>query len=702
MDGEIPNDPSNSSPTSGQLGQSDQPNGPDPNQNGVPDNPPNDLPPLPDLGELLDRNLPGWNDRPARPPNPQSPPADYSTEDQTQIERRCISYLATLPPSIQGSNGSAALMRAARAVCWGFDLGAERGQAILAEHFNPLCDPPWSDSELAHKCRDAIDPATVREARGWLLHTEPPERSRPSARSSTAILATSATSATSAPSSNGTPWPTAPGDTAADEENESCAGFDDDDPFMLARRYLSRFQRPDGSMLRFYNADHCLWEDGAYTILRDEEIRGSVARFVDVEFTRRHRAAMIPYQNNRERGAGERMPRKKKVTRAVVSDTLQAIQAITRVVGDISPPCWFCDGPPTTELIATRNGILHLPRFVNGDQDAFNEATPLFFTFNRIRFDFEVDAPEPRHWLHFLNQLWPDDPESIACLQEWFGYLLTPDTSLQKILLILGPTRSGKGTIGKIIRELVGMANCVAPTLGRLASEFGLQSLLNKTVACISDVRLSGRADQAAIVEELLSISGEDLRTIPRKHQASVTCRLPTRFVFLSNEFPALGDASGALLGRFIILRMTESWLGREDKDLDNRLRNELPGILLWAIEGWRRIQETHEFTDPTSAQSLRDEARAVVSPIALFVAQTCEVGTDLFAETGELYQAWVRWCREHGREHVENRERFIVRLRSVLPSISPTRPREGFRRIYGYSGIRLLSEFEQGNVIPD
>ena len=35
-------------------------------------------------------------------------------------------------------------------------------------------------------------------------------------------------------------------------------------------------------------------------------------------------------------------------------------------------------------------------------------------------------------------------------LQDWMGYTLTPDTSLQKILLCLGPPRSGKGTVYRI------------------------------------------------------------------------------------------------------------------------------------------------------------------------------------------------------------------------------------------------------------
>ena len=599
-------------------------------------------------------------------------------------------------------------MRAARVVCWGFDLGEDRGFDILWQHFNPRCQPEWSESELAKKCRDAMDSASADKPRGWLRDTETEATSQPRRRTRTdspstpmphvsGAASTGSTSESTASSGPGSPTPPV-------ETPPSPIGVDDEDPYHLANRYLDRFRHPDGYLLRFWSGDFCLWCDGAYDRLADEEVRGSVTQFVECEFRRKHESAMRTHSANRERGSDEKPPRKKKVTRAIVSDVLQALQSIIRIPGSAVPPCWLGEGPPASELISARNGILHLPQFVAGEPGAFTRPTPRFFTFNRVAFDFEDDAPEPRAWLQFLGGLWPNDPDSIDCLQEWFGYLLTPDTSLQKMLLIIGPTRAGKGTISKIVKELVGESNIAAPTLGRLAGDFGPQDLLNKPVAIIADARLSGRTDTAAIVEELLSVSGEDLRTIPRKHQSSITCKLPTRFVFLSNEFPALGDTSGAILGRFVVLRLTESFLGREDNELFDRLKTELPGILLWAIEGWQRIQETRRFTEPESGLTFREDARAVLSPITLFVDQWCELGDpEFFTETADLYEAWVRWSKQHGRERIESREKFVIRLRSVVASIKPKRARSGLSRTQGYEGIRLLSEFETGTGrVPD
>lgn len=69
-------------------------------------------------------------------------------------------------------------MWAARVVCWGFDLGEDAGYRVLADHYNPRCEPPWTEAELRKKCRDAVNP-DFQHPRAWLLNAEgdrPPAR----------------------------------------------------------------------------------------------------------------------------------------------------------------------------------------------------------------------------------------------------------------------------------------------------------------------------------------------------------------------------------------------------------------------------------------------------------------------------------------------------------------------------------------------
>jgi hypothetical protein len=87
--------------------------------------------------------------------------------------------------------------------------------------------------------------------------------------------------------------------------------------------------------------------------------------------------------------------------------------------------------------------------------------------------------------------------------------LLTPDTRQQKMMLLVGPKRSGKGTIGRVLKALHGEDSVAAPTLASLGTNFGLWPLIGRIAASviIGDARLGGRSDIAQIVERLLSIT---------------------------------------------------------------------------------------------------------------------------------------------------------------------------------------------------
>lgn len=78
----------------------------------------------------------------------------------------------TLAPAIAGENGSAALMRVARALRWGLKLEADECQDAIVSVYNDRCEPPWSDAEIAHKIENAGLEAGAPYAAGALLPAE--------------------------------------------------------------------------------------------------------------------------------------------------------------------------------------------------------------------------------------------------------------------------------------------------------------------------------------------------------------------------------------------------------------------------------------------------------------------------------------------------------------------------------------------------
>ena len=84
-----------------------------------------------------------------------------------------------------------------------------------------------------------------------------------------------------------------------------------------------------------------------------------------------------------------------------------------------------------------------------------------------------TDTGEPGGWLEFLGEIFAHDPDAIGTLQEFIGTYVGGDGCPQKILHIMGPTRSGKGTSAAVIIHLMGHDNVAAPTLDALGERFG-------------------------------------------------------------------------------------------------------------------------------------------------------------------------------------------------------------------------------------
>lgn len=287
-----------------------------------------------------------------------------------------------------------------------------------------------------------------------------------------------------------------------------------------------------------------------------------------------------------------------------------------------------------------------------------------------------------------IETLWPDDPRSIETLGEIVGYILAGDNHFQKMFLLVGPPRSGKGTIGRILVKLLGGRGHVGLPLGSLNGDFGLQPLLGKMLAIVPDARLSGRSH--TIVERLLAISGGDDLTVGRKNTTSVTVRLPARFVFLTNVVPALADASGTIASRFIVLTFTESFLGKEDLALEGRLTAELPGIFNWAMAGWRRLLARGRFIQPESGTKSALSLAFLASPMKQFIEENYERKPEYEVGTAEVFEHWQLWWDQSGQQgHPGNETSFGMRLAAAYPNIRKERRQDGGARWYFYAGMR-------------
>ncbi|MFJ9905037.1 phage/plasmid primase, P4 family [Streptomyces sp. NPDC101152] len=447
-------------------------------------------------------------------------------------------------------------------------------------------------------------------------------------------------------------------------------------PLAVARRILPDWQTEDGQLMcRRWRGSWMHWTGTCWRELDEAQVRKAMYERLE------HAVYYAPGKD------GKPEERAWAPTKPKISNLLDALSSVTLLPTDLDAPAWLdADGDASERddgpIVACENGLLRIR------DRALLPHGPGFFNLVSVPFAYNPGATAPT-WEDFLNKIWPDDPDAIQSLQEWFGYVLSGRTDQQKIVLMVGPSRSGKGTIARVLKELVGKENLAGPTLAGMGTNFGLSTLIGKPLAVISDARLSGN-DNSQVVERLLTISGEDTIDIDRKYRAVWTGKLPTRLVILSNELPHFGDSSGVIARRFVVLNMTVSWLGKEDPTLFGRLCAEMPGILNWALDGLARLEANGRITEPACSREAVTSMQDTASPTSAFLRECCTTGPTCSVPVDTLWAVWREWAEDNNVKP-GTKQMFGRNLLSVVPQLNRTRPRDAYgRQVITYNGITV------------
>jgi P4 family phage/plasmid primase-like protien len=451
----------------------------------------------------------------------------------------------------------------------------------------------------------------------------------------------------------------------------------------LARAYREA-RRPH---LLHYQQEFLEWDGAAYGAVADDAVRAGMWTFLET---------------CRVEGEKGEEPKPLHPNSKVVSGAVDALKAVVH----LSPPpdaarvLRWLDGrdvPDPAELVPSPGGVLNLR---TGE---VMPATPQLFARTALDFTPDPAAPQPELWLRFLGQVWPDDddPACIAALQEFMGYLLTPDTRLQKALMMVGPPASGKGTILKVMARLVGLGNTTSPSMNSLSNgRFGLAPLLNKTLMTVGDMRIGPKTDVAALEENLLRITGEDRVSVDRKSISAVEVRLTARMAIATNELPRFNDSSGALARRLITLTQRQSFKDNPDMELEEKLARELPGILNWAMVGWRSVRDNKRITEPESSRVAARDLVDLASPVPEFVDDCCILGP-FEVDKNELFETFRAWFKDRfGEEWRSGKVHFFKALYPCTPGVGDkngSTPDGG--RVKRVKGLKLNDFWAKGRI---
>jgi len=474
-------------------------------------------------------------------------------------------------------------------------------------------------------------------------------------------------------------------DAIATGDRSSAANLlEDASPIAVARLWLSREKTLAGDItLRnwagsWFNFDgHCYQET-----VSDDELRGELYKFLEnVSFKKFSTKGSVSVEKY--------LPTKSKI-----NDVLDAFSMFCLVRGD--PPCWL-DGrtsPDPKMLLSFRNGVLDVDACLRGDY-TLRPATPRLFHTLTLPYEFDPKAECPQ-WVKFVHEIFENDDGRIALLQEWFGYHLVEENVYEKMVMFVGRPGSGKGTTIEMLQAMIGNHQCAVTSLAGLGKDFGLQPLIGKRALLLPDAHLTRWSDAGQALETIKSIVGRDWVTVNRKYLTQLPkVRLSGRITMSVNEIPALPDTAMALERRLMPIYYSATFKDREDVTLKTRLPAEAAGVLMWAIEGLRRLRVNDRFTLPKTTTRLSMDLRRSFSPVIEFMDECCNLGAGKWVLKRQAYDAWLRWARFHGLQPGPQ-VAFGRRLLQSAADVKTTQKVVDGSIIQVYNGIDLKPEAKE------
>jgi putative DNA primase/helicase len=300
------------------------------------------------------------------------------------------------------------------------------------------------------------------------------------------------------------------------------------------------------------------------------------------------------------------------------------------------------DVPTNQGLICLQNGVL------DPQSGQLLSHSPSHGLPNALPITWDSAATCPL-WLQTLKEIFEGDPDAgdkITLLQLWFGYCLIPDTSHHKFLWLVGTGANGKSLILDILCTLIGPENVSHAMITRLDRAFVRAELQGKLVNISAEMK----AEDTISDGYLKAIVAGDRTEAEQKYKPSFSFRPYARIVAATNELPRLLDLSEGFRRRAIILQFNRTFAEKDqDKHRANKLQNELAGILVWAVDGLRKLRELGRFPIPASSDAAILEYIKDSNPVRQFVEEALIETENGSLTTTTVYWRYRDWARERG-----------------------------------------------------
>ncbi|WP_209508079.1 phage/plasmid primase, P4 family [Ruegeria sp. HKCCSP335] len=289
-------------------------------------------------------------------------------------------------------------------------------------------------------------------------------------------------------------------------------------------------------------------------------------------------------------------------------------------------------------------------------------------------------------WLRFIDEATGGDKDLALCLQVWAGYTLTGHTREERFVFAHGMGGSGKSTFFDTISAIMGSYAGVLPMTALRSLKYDQHPT---DLAGVSTARMVAAHETGANAKWnepriKAMVSGENTQLTARFMRGDFFTYSPRfKLSITGNEKPQIQDTSGGMQRRLLLLPFMHP-PARMDRDLADKLREEWPGILKWAIDGafiWYQCG----LLIPDIVKRETQKYFEAEDHFGTWLRGACERVLQEKCRASDLYDSWSAYAFDHEIEPGSQNRFFPEEMQ-----------RRGFEKtaIDGrahYVGVRLL-----------
>lgn len=296
---------------------------------------------------------------------------------------------------------------------------------------------------------------------------------------------------------------------------------------------------------------------------------------------------------------------------------------------------------------------------------------------------------QPKLWLEVLNTSFKGDERMISYLKKIFGYCLVGQTVEHQMYFAYGTGANGKSVLINTFRDI----------LGTYGTEANIETFIHNDnsrhpteLAALRGSRFvtCGETDAGQRWNEgrIKQLTGGDPIKARFLYQDEFEYKPQFKLFLAGNHKPRLRNIDEAIQRRFRLIPFTHTIpSNKRDPYLTQKLRDEWPYILHWAIEGaleWKDtgLQPPDAVAEATKSYLSQEDA------IMVWIGECTEfgIGGDVYTELQTLYDSWRKWASDNGEQPGTKRS-LSATLEDREPLLQIKKHRRGNM---GFLGIRL------------